>query len=54
MQNAEAALRNAREIGEKQLRYSAERHSEVLARLALEHKLRDCDRVEAVRAALPA
>jgi diguanylate cyclase (GGDEF)-like protein len=40
VQNAEAALRNARELGEKQLRYSAERHSEVLARLALEHKLR--------------
>jgi diguanylate cyclase (GGDEF)-like protein len=40
VQNAEAALRSAREIGEKQLRYSAERHSEVLARLALEHKLR--------------
>jgi diguanylate cyclase (GGDEF)-like protein len=40
VQNAESALRNAREVGEKQLRYSAERHSEVLARLVLEHRLR--------------
>jgi diguanylate cyclase (GGDEF)-like protein len=40
VQNAEAALRNAREVGEKQLLYSAERHSEVRARLALEHRLR--------------
>jgi diguanylate cyclase (GGDEF)-like protein len=40
VQNAESALRNAREVGEKQLLYSAERHSEVRARLALEHRLR--------------
>jgi diguanylate cyclase (GGDEF)-like protein len=40
VQNAEAALRNARATGERQLRYSAERHGEMLARLTLEHKLR--------------
>jgi diguanylate cyclase (GGDEF)-like protein len=40
VQNAEAALRNARASGEKQLRYSAEKHVEAVARLALEHKLR--------------
>lgn len=40
VQNAEAALRNARSSGEKQLRYSAEKHGQAVARLALEHKLR--------------
>ena len=40
VQNAEAALRNARMSGERQLHYSAEKHSEMVGRLALEHKLR--------------
>jgi EAL domain-containing protein (putative c-di-GMP-specific phosphodiesterase class I) len=40
VQNAEAALRGARVAGERQLHYSAEKHSEVVGRLALEHKLR--------------
>ena len=40
VQNAEAALRSARLSGERQLHYSAERHSEMVGRLALEHKLR--------------
>jgi diguanylate cyclase (GGDEF)-like protein len=40
VQNAEAALRSARTSGERQLRYSAERHSQLVGRLALEHKLR--------------
>ncbi len=40
VQNAEAALRSARASGERQLHYSAEKHSEMMGRLALEHKLR--------------
>jgi diguanylate cyclase (GGDEF)-like protein len=40
IQNSEAALRSARVTGERQLHYSAERHSEMMGRLALEHKLR--------------
>jgi diguanylate cyclase (GGDEF)-like protein len=40
VQNAEAALRNARTSGERHLHYSIEQHSEVVARLALEYKLR--------------
>jgi diguanylate cyclase (GGDEF)-like protein len=40
VQNAEAALRSARASGKRQLHYSIEQHSEVVARLALEHKLR--------------
>jgi diguanylate cyclase (GGDEF)-like protein len=40
VQNAEAALRSARQTGERQLHYSAEKHSDMVARLALEHKLR--------------
>ncbi len=40
VQNAEAALHTARASGERQLHYSAEKHSEMVARLALEHKLR--------------
>ncbi|MEJ0034733.1 MAG: EAL domain-containing protein [Gammaproteobacteria bacterium] len=40
VQNAEAALRNARVTGERQLHYCAEKHSEMVGRLALEHKLR--------------
>jgi len=40
VQNAEAALQSARASGERQIYYSPERHSELLARLALEHKLR--------------
>ena len=40
VQNAEAALRNARASGQQHLRFSPEEHSAVLARLALEHKLR--------------
>ncbi len=40
VQNAEAALRNARASGEHVLKFSLERRSEVVARLALEHKLR--------------
>jgi diguanylate cyclase (GGDEF)-like protein len=40
VQNAEAALQTARACGERQIYYSPERHSELLARLALEHKLR--------------
>jgi diguanylate cyclase (GGDEF)-like protein len=38
--NAEAALRNAKAKGERALYYSAEAHSEAMANLALEHKLR--------------
>ncbi|MGH8217139.1 MAG: EAL domain-containing protein [Steroidobacteraceae bacterium] len=38
--NAEAALRNAKAKGERALHYSAEAHSQAMARLALEHKLR--------------
>jgi diguanylate cyclase (GGDEF)-like protein len=40
VQNAEAALRNARTSGRRHLHFSLEQHSEVVARLALEHKLR--------------
>ena len=40
VQNAEAALRNARTTGKRHLHYSIQQHSEVVARLALEHKLR--------------
>jgi diguanylate cyclase (GGDEF)-like protein len=40
VQNAEAALRSARAAGERQLHYSPEQHSELVGRLALEHKLR--------------
>jgi diguanylate cyclase (GGDEF)-like protein len=40
VQNAEAALRSARQSGARQLYYSAEKHSEMVGRLALEHKLR--------------
>ncbi len=40
VQNAEAALRSARASGERQFHYSPERNSELVARLALEHKLR--------------
>ncbi|HEV7446185.1 MAG TPA: EAL domain-containing protein [Steroidobacteraceae bacterium] len=39
-QNAEAALRNARASGQPHLHFSLEQHSAVVARLALEHKLR--------------
>lgn len=38
--NAEAALRNAKAKGERALHYNAEAHSEAMASLALEHKLR--------------
>ena len=40
VQNAETALRAAKGSGEKHLRFDAERHSKVVARLTLEHKLR--------------
>ncbi len=40
VQNAEAALRSARTSGQRHLHFSLEQHSEVVARLALEHKLR--------------
>jgi diguanylate cyclase (GGDEF)-like protein len=40
VQNAEAALHNARVSGARQLRYNAEKHTQAVARLALEHKLR--------------
>ena len=40
VQNAEVALRNARASGERQLHYSPEEHSQMVSRLALEHKLR--------------
>jgi len=40
VQNAEAALRNARASGQRHLHFSLEQHSAVVARLALEHKLR--------------
>jgi diguanylate cyclase (GGDEF)-like protein len=40
VQNAETALRGARLSGERQLYYSPEKHSEMVGRLALEHKLR--------------
>jgi diguanylate cyclase (GGDEF)-like protein len=41
VQNAEAALRSARAAGERQLHYSPERNSEMVGRLALEHRLRN-------------
>lgn len=40
VQNAEAALRNARAAGERQLHYSAQKHSQLVSNLALETKLR--------------
>lgn len=40
VQNAEAALRTAKSSGEKHLCFDAERHSKVVARLTLEHKMR--------------
>jgi diguanylate cyclase (GGDEF)-like protein len=40
VQNAEAALRNARSTGQRHLSYSARQHVEDKARLALEHRLR--------------
>ncbi|HKR36065.1 MAG TPA: EAL domain-containing protein [Steroidobacteraceae bacterium] len=40
VQNAETALRAAKASGEKHLRFDVERHSKVVARLTLEHKLR--------------
>jgi diguanylate cyclase (GGDEF)-like protein len=40
VQNAEAALRNARASGQRHFHYTLEQHSEVVARLALQHKLR--------------
>jgi diguanylate cyclase (GGDEF)-like protein len=40
VQNAEAALRNARTTGQRQLSYSAHQHVRDKARLALEHRLR--------------
>jgi diguanylate cyclase (GGDEF)-like protein len=40
VQNAEAALSNARVTGERQIHFSSERRTERVGRLALEHKLR--------------
>jgi diguanylate cyclase (GGDEF)-like protein len=40
VQKAESALRNARATGQRHQHYSAEQHTAVMARLALEHKLR--------------
>jgi diguanylate cyclase (GGDEF)-like protein len=40
VQNAEAALRNARSSGERQIQYSEGEQTKILERLALEHKLR--------------
>jgi diguanylate cyclase (GGDEF)-like protein len=40
VQNAEAALRNARTTGQRQLSYSVRLHVQDKARLALEHRLR--------------
>jgi diguanylate cyclase (GGDEF)-like protein len=40
VQHAELALQEARASGVRQLNYSAEKHSEMMARLALEQKLR--------------
>jgi len=40
VQNAEAALRNARTSGARQIYYSAKTNSETVDRLALEHRLR--------------
>jgi diguanylate cyclase (GGDEF)-like protein len=41
VQNAEAALRNARASGQRHRHYSTQLHSEVVAQLALEHELRN-------------
>jgi diguanylate cyclase (GGDEF)-like protein len=41
VQNAEAALRNARTSGQRHRHYSTKQNSEVVARLALEHELRN-------------
>ena len=41
VQNAEAALRNARTSGQRHRHYSTQQRSEVVARLALEHELRN-------------
>ena len=41
MQNAEAALKRAKDMGEQYLHYKLEMHSEVAERLALEIRLRD-------------
>jgi diguanylate cyclase (GGDEF)-like protein len=41
LQNAESALRAAKTRGERHHHYSAEQHSAVMARLTLEHKLRN-------------
>jgi EAL domain-containing protein (putative c-di-GMP-specific phosphodiesterase class I) len=40
VQNAETALRTAKAAGDKHVSFDAERHSKVVARLTLEHKLR--------------
>jgi diguanylate cyclase (GGDEF)-like protein len=40
LQHAEAALKRAKESGERYLHYQLEMHSEVAARLVLEHRLR--------------
>ena len=40
VQKAESALRHARATGQRHQHYSAEQHTVVMARLALEHKLR--------------
>ena len=40
VQNAEAALRNARSSGEREIQYSEGEQTKILERLALEHKLR--------------
>jgi PAS domain S-box-containing protein/diguanylate cyclase (GGDEF)-like protein len=41
VQNAEAALRTAKALGERHSCFNAERHSQVVARFTLEHKLRN-------------
>jgi diguanylate cyclase (GGDEF)-like protein len=41
VQKAEAALRDARTSGQRHQHYRSRQHSEVVARLALEHKLRE-------------
>jgi diguanylate cyclase (GGDEF)-like protein len=40
LQNAEAALKRAKDVGEPYLHYKLEMHSEIAERLALEHRLR--------------
>ncbi|HEY4366785.1 MAG TPA: EAL domain-containing protein [Steroidobacteraceae bacterium] len=40
VQNAEAALRTVKTSGERHLCFDAERHSKIVARLTLEHKMR--------------